>query len=158
MVLCGQLPKLDKKGEIIMSYQDIEQRLNEITDKMTKILKNKGFVDQSGKAVRVSEFNALVKKAIKDCMEISKENELSGHIDTTASNVIEARIQSLREMLENQSLSVGMNIEPEYEQDMIEGQDVQEGKTAGLFKRATAALHRLFSGTRTIPVENEDVR
>ena len=141
-----------------MSYQNTEERLNQITDKTINILKNKGIVDQSGKAVNISKFNALVNKAINECMKISKENELSGHIDATSSNVIEARIQSLREMLENQSLSVGMNIEPEYEQDRLEGQAVQEGKTAGLFKRATAALHRLFSGTRTIPVENEDVR
>ena len=141
-----------------MSYQNTEERLNQITDKTINILRNKGIVDQSGKAVHISEFNALVNKAINECMKISKENELSGHIDATSSNVIEARIQSFREMLENQSLSVGISTtqKTDYEQEIINRDEpMQSGGTAGIFKRG---IRRIFSHKEIQPVENEDVR
>ena len=125
-----------------MSYQDIEQQLNQITNELNTHLKFTGIVDSDGKAVNIEEFNRLVENAITDCFKIAANLELEPRFDANSNNIVQSRIQFLRDMQKNKSISPDINPEQDYEQEIIEKNTNKEpGWMAKLWKRGKDRIH-----------------
>ncbi len=59
-----------------MSYIDIEEQLNNITDNLHEKLMQAGAIDETGKTVDRAKFDQVIKNMIDEIIPISRDLEL----------------------------------------------------------------------------------
>lgn len=89
-----------------MSYIDIEQELDKITDSLKTELYMAGVFDANGNVKNKTRFNRIIDEKIDACNAISAKIEASGkRFDANSANIIGARIDFLRTIKGAQSLA-----------------------------------------------------
>ncbi len=130
-----------------MSYIDIEEQLNNITDNLHEKLMQAGAIDETGKTVDRAKFDQVIKNMIDEIIPISRDLELKRY-DANSRNIVESRIAWLREIKNAKSLAWPTNITDGREENSI--QKAVHNSPAG-YNRGTQLLHRLFGFQRRTP-------
>ncbi|MBQ6027155.1 MAG: hypothetical protein IJL21_01200 [Alphaproteobacteria bacterium] len=130
-----------------MSYIDIEEQLNNITDNLHEKLMQAGAIDETGKTVDRAKFDQVIKNMIDEIIPISRDLELKRY-DANSRNIVESRIAWLRKIKNAKSLAWPTNITDGREENSIQ-KAVHNSPDS--YNRGTQLLHRLFGFQRRTP-------
>lgn len=138
-----------------MSYTDIEQELNNITDSLEQELRAAGAIGPDGKVINQDAFNKIIEEKITQCNVISMRMEASGkRFDANSANIIGARIDFLRTIQESQSLTPFARTEPKREEELI--QQFENKKRTESFVLGSKLVNRLKGIFRRNPTQVND--
>lgn len=136
-----------------MSYIDVEQELNHITDSLEEELRAIGVIDADGKVIitapgALEVFNQIIDKKIDECSRIRTQMEVSGkRFDANSANIIEARIEFLRTIRGAQSVKAFASSEPSHEKEVIQKFETKK-KTKSFLdgNKIVGTLKKIFHG------------
>ena len=130
-----------------MSYVDIEEQLNKITDNLRQKLERAGAIDENGKTVDSAKFDRVIENMVDEIIPISRELEL-GRYDANSRNIVESRIARLRGIKNAHSIAYPTNLSDGKEEEIIQK---TKSKSPNAFTKGTGLVHRLFGFQRRIP-------
>lgn len=130
-----------------MSYIDIEEQLNQITDGLRQKLEQAGAIDKNGKTVDSAKFDWVIENMVDEIIPISRELELKLY-DANSRNLLESRLAWLREIKNAHSIAYPTNLSDGKEEEIIQK---TKSKSPSAFTKGTGLVHRLFGFQRRIP-------
>jgi len=130
-----------------MSYLDIEEQLNKITDDLRQELERAGAIDKNGETIDYAKFDGVIENLVDKIIPISRELEL-GRYDANSRNLVESRIAWLREIKNAHSVAYPTNLSDGKEEEIIQK---TKSKSPSAFTKGTGLVHRLFGFQRRVP-------
>ena len=109
-----------------MSYLDIEEQLDQITDDLRQKLEQAGAIDKNGKTIDSAKFDGVIENLVDEIIPISRELEL-GRYDANSRNIVESRIAWLRKIKNAHSIAYPTNLSDGKEEEIM--QDIAKHKT-----------------------------